>query len=83
MIDALRKSVERREGQDIDVPTYLAVAAGSDALPILKAVRIPRLRHPSTDRGREQVRLDWLIRELAGGRSLKSLDQSPERIHVD
>ncbi len=83
MIDALRRSAERREGQDIDVLTYLAVAAGKDALKTLDAVRIPRLRYFSIKRGREQVRLDTMILALRAGRPLESLDATPEEIKID
>ncbi len=83
MTEALRKSAERREGQDLDVLTYLAVASGKDAIPTLKAVRIPRLRHFHMMRGREQVRLDWLIRELSADRSVKSRDVPPEQNRIE
>ena len=83
MVEALRKSAERREGQDADVLTYLALSAGRDAIPTLRAVRVPRLRHPSGGRGIEQERLDWIIRELTIGRSIKSLDLTPEQLVTD
>jgi HEAT repeat protein len=83
MVDALRNSAERREGQDTDVLTYLALSAGRDAMPTLRAVRVPRLRHPSGGRGLEQERLDWILRELAIGRSIKSLDLAPEQLIMD
>lgn len=83
MIDALRRSAERREGADIDVLTYLAIAAGKDALKTLDAVRIPRLRHFSMKRGLEQARLDTMILELRAGRSLKLLDAPPEANELD
>ena len=83
MVEALRKSAERRVGQDSDVLTYLALSAGRDAMPTLRAVRVPRLRHPSGGRGIEQERLDWIIRELTIGRSIKSLDSTPEQLVTD
>jgi HEAT repeat protein len=83
MVEALRKSAERRVGQDSDVLTYLALSAGRDSVPTLRAVRVPRLRHPTGGRGVEQDRLDWILRELAVGRPIKSLDLPPEQLVMD
>ncbi|MBZ5638013.1 MAG: HEAT repeat domain-containing protein [Acidobacteriia bacterium] len=83
MTDALRASAERSEGRDIDVLIYLAVASGKQAIPTLKAVRIPRLRSFHMMRGHEQVRLDWMLRELDAGRSIASMDVPPERIKLE
>ncbi len=80
LADALRRSAERREGQDISVLTYLAVLEGKAAIPVLRSVRAPRLRMFTWLRGAEQERLDWILRRLALGRGIPSLDRPPDEI---
>jgi HEAT repeat protein len=81
MVAALRRSAERREGQEIETLEYLAVLDGKGALPTLRAVRVPRLSYFEWDRGLEIDRLNWLIRELSAGRPIDVvLDRPPERI---
>ncbi len=74
---ALRRSAERRHGQDIWVLVYLAVLTGPDSLPVLHGYRGPRLGYFSERRGFEMDRLDWIIAELEAGRSIASLDKPP------
>jgi HEAT repeat protein len=83
MIEALRKSAVRRDGQDLPVLIYLAVASGKAAVPTLREVRIPRLTHFHIMRGREQEVLDGMIRELSAGRSVSSRDVPPERNRIE
>ncbi len=80
---ALRRSAERREGQDIYVLTYLAVLDGPEALPLLRSVRGPRLRWFTWMRGAEQDRLDWILRRLELGQSLAALDRPPDEIGLE
>ena len=75
---ALRRSAERREGQDIWVLVYLAILTGPDALPALHGYRAPRLGYFSQHRGVEMDRIDWITAELEAGRSIASLDKLPE-----
>ena len=77
MTGALRRSVERREGQDYPVLIYLAQLAEAEALPTLQLVRAARVKHPKWDRGLQQQKLEWVIRQLAAGRSIRDLDRPP------
>jgi HEAT repeat protein len=83
LVEALRKSAERREGQDLPVLIYLAVVSGKDAVPTLRSVRVPRLRHFQILRGREQDVLDDMIRELGAGRPISSRDVRPEKNRIE
>jgi HEAT repeat protein len=80
MADLLGRSVERRQGLDIGVLTYLAQLRGREAVPVLQRYRVSRLRDIRFDRGYEVDRIDWLIRELRAGRSIASLDRPPDEI---
>lgn len=80
---ALKRSAERREGQDIYVLSYLAVLDGPEALPLLRSVRGPRLRWFTWVRGAEQDRLDWILRRLELGQSLAALDRPPDEIGLE
>lgn len=80
MAAALKRSAERRQGQDVYVLVYLATLTGRDALPTLAAWRVPRIRYFHYTRGREMERLDWMIRELQAGRSVESLNRPPDEI---
>jgi HEAT repeat protein len=78
MTDALRRSAERREGRDLNVLVCLALLAGEEALPTLKAYRGKRLRYFEWDRGVEQKDLDRIIADLSGGRSIAFFDKPPK-----
>lgn len=80
---ALRKSVERRDGQDIYGLTYYALNEGRESLPLLRAVRSKRLRHYSWKRGAEQDRLDWILRRLELGQKLDALDRPPDETPLE
>lgn len=80
MIDALRRSAERRRGQDGATLVYLAQLGGEPTLPTLRAVRHERLARFDWARGHEQNQLDWLLREMAAGRSIRKLDVPPEKL---
>jgi hypothetical protein len=81
-VDLLRRSVKRREGDDMNVLVYLAILDGKNALPELTAYRFARVRDLEWQRGKEQERIDWMRRELSAGRSLSSLDLPPEEIEL-
>ncbi len=83
MGDLLRRAAERRDGRDVDVLVYLAVLTGRDALPLLEALRAPRLRWFDWHRGPELERLDWIVRELRAGRSIESLNRPPDEIALE
>ena len=80
MADLLRRAAERRDGRDVQVLVSYALLAGRDAVPLLAGLRQRRFAYYDYDRGREVARLDWIVRELSGGRSIRSLDRSPEQI---
>jgi HEAT repeat protein len=82
MTDALRRSAERRSGQEMNVLVYYAILAGKDSTPVLRSLRAPRLRYYERTRGLEQERLDWMIRELSAGRPIRSLDVPPEDLEL-
>jgi HEAT repeat protein len=81
-VDLLRRSVKRRDGRDEKALVYLAVLDGKRALPELSAYRLSRLRDLEWMRGLEQERIDWMRRELSAGRSISSLDLTPEEIEL-
>lgn len=80
MLDALRRSAERRQGQDGETLVYLAQLGGASSLPTLRAVRWTRLARFDWRRGHEQDLLDWILRELSAGRSIRKLDVAPEKL---
>jgi hypothetical protein len=83
MSTALRRSAERREGQELETLEYLALLDGKAALPTLRASRVPRLRVYEWFHGKEMDRLDWMIREIAVGRPIDvEVDHPPEAIDL-
>jgi HEAT repeat protein len=83
MSAALRRSAERREGQELETLEYLALLDGKAALPTLRASRVPRLRVYEWFHGKEMDRLDWMIREIAAGRPIDvEVDHPPETIDL-
>lgn len=82
MAALLRRAAERREGADYPVLLYLAELSGRAAVPILKSLRAPRLRHYDWSRGSEMEVLDAIVRDLEAGRSIARLDLSPEGAHA-
>jgi HEAT repeat protein len=78
MTEALRRSLERREGRDPVVAVYYALVAGKDALPLLRDTRITCLRWHEWYRGRDLDRIDSMIRRLSVGQSIVALDVPPE-----
>ena len=78
MVEALRASVERRQGRDGLVPVYYALTAGKEALPLLRQVRAPSLTWFEWNRGKDLERLDYLLRRLEAGLPITTLDEAPE-----
>ncbi len=76
----LAAAAERRDGRDPRVLVYAGVLGGERALPLLRALRKPRLRYVGWTIGVEQERLDWLANRLADGRSVAAIDLPPARI---
>lgn len=83
MIEALRRSAVRRDGQDFAVLHYLAVASGREALPLLAQLRPARFRHFEISRAEEQFALDRLERDIAAGKPVTWADDEPTRITPD
>jgi HEAT repeat protein len=81
-VDLLRRSVQRREGLDMDVLVYLAVLEGKDATSDLERYRISRLRDLWGQRGLEQARINVMLHALAQGHTLAFLDKPPSAIHL-
>ena len=77
MVEALKSSAVRRQGRDVNVLVYLAQLAPKEALPLLREVRVARLRWFDWERGKEQARLDWIARRLSAGLSVAALDLPP------
>jgi HEAT repeat protein len=82
MRDALRESVLRREGRDGRPFLYYTLLVGSEAIPDIDRLRVPRLRYLGGSRGLEDERLQWARRELRAGRSIAALDLPPERLDL-
>jgi hypothetical protein len=59
---------------------YAAVLGGADALPLLDAYRVSRLRYLAVARGEEQERLDGIARHIRDGRPLTEWDEEPGRL---
>jgi hypothetical protein len=78
MVEALRASVERREGRDGLVPVYYALTAGKEAVPLLRQVRAPSLTWYEWNRGKDLERLDYMIRRLEAGLPISTLDEPPQ-----
>ena len=79
MLDALRRAVERRDGRDGKVFLYYANLAGQDALPLLRGLRVTRLRYLKWTRSVESDRLDRAARDIVHGRPLE-LDRPPDEL---
>lgn len=80
MAAALRASAERRAGADAPVLVYLAVLEGKQAVPSIRACRNARLGRFDMMRGREQDRLDRIVRNLLAGRSIAGFDVPPDEL---
>ncbi|HEX5044528.1 MAG TPA: HEAT repeat domain-containing protein [Candidatus Polarisedimenticolaceae bacterium] len=78
MVEALRVSVERRQGRDGLVLVYYALLAGKDAVPLLRQVRAPSLTWYEWNRGKDLERLDYMLRRLEAGLPITTLDEAPE-----
>jgi HEAT repeat protein len=81
-IELLRRSVERRQGLDMDVLVYLAVLDGREAIPELRAYRTSRLLDLWWFRELEFKRTDRMVRALARRQGLTDLDRPPGEIHL-
>jgi HEAT repeat protein len=80
MIRALRQSAVRRDGRDWATLVYLAVIEKGAALPILKDLRVRRLRYPESPFGHQEWQVDAIISDLAAGRDLKRFDVPPDAL---
>jgi HEAT repeat protein len=78
MVRALRQSAIRRDGRDWATLVYLAVLEKGAALPILKSLRVRRLRYPERLFGHEEGQIDGIISDLEAGREPKRFDVPPE-----
>jgi HEAT repeat protein len=78
MVEALRASLERRQGRDGLVPIYYALTAGKEALPLLRQVRAPSLTWFDWNRGKDLERLDFMVRRLEAGLPITTLDEPPQ-----
>jgi HEAT repeat protein len=80
MWELLKAAAERRHGRDAKVMVYAAVLGGERALPLLRSLRLPRMRYLGFTRGNELDRLDWIAARLSTGRSIDSVDVRPEKL---
>ncbi len=80
MIDALRESIERREGRDTFSVLYLPQIAGTDAIPTLLSVRRKRMTYMRWTAGEEFDVTDKIVRDLKKGRSIEAFDRPPDSI---
>jgi HEAT repeat protein len=80
MVNALRSSAVRRDGQDFATLVYLAVLEKSVALPTLTTLRVTRLRYPEAPFGPQEKQLDAIISDLVGGRDPKTFDVRPHEL---
>jgi HEAT repeat protein len=78
MVEALRRSAERRQGRDPLVVVYYALVASKDAVPLIRQVRAPSLTWYEWNRGKDLDRIDFMLRRFTAGQSIASLDQAPE-----
>ncbi len=73
----LRASFERREGRNARVAIYMGLAGGREALPVLAATRVSRLKVLKWSRGQELEALDRLVRAIEAGRKPRGLEVPP------
>lgn len=78
MVRSLRQSADRRDGRDWATLVYLAILDKGASLPTLKTLRVRRLRYPEPLFGHQEIEIDGIISDLAGGRDLKRFDVPPE-----
>jgi HEAT repeat protein len=80
MYQALKASIERRNGQEARVMIYLALLGEVRAIPTLEAYRLPRMRYREWKRGKELAVIDRILLDLPRGRSIDDLDLPPEKL---
>lgn len=80
MFELLEAAARRRHGRDARVLIYAAVLGGDRALPLLDALRVPRMRYLGWQRGNEQAQLDRIATRIATGRSIARMDVPPEHL---
>jgi HEAT repeat protein len=77
MLELLDAAARRRHGQDARVLIYAAVLGGDRSLPLLRSLRVPRMRYLGWTRGNEQEQLDRIATRIATGRSIDRMDLPP------
>lgn len=80
MLDALERSVLRRDGRDAKVTIYLGLLGGERAVPTLDRVRLARMRYLKWSRGKELDALDRLKRRILSGTSVAEFELPPHRL---
>jgi HEAT repeat protein len=80
MIHALRDSAVRRDGREFSTLIYWAIADPANAFEPIRELRGRRMRYPEPTYGREDERLDEILRELERRRAPRRFDVPPERL---
>ena len=80
MMDALRISIDRREGRDARILVYYGLLAGKKALPTFERYGISRMRIYNSNRTLERERMDELTRRIASGRSTATWEVTPDKL---
>ena len=80
LLHALRDSAVRRDGRDFATLAYWAVSDPVSTAEPIRTLRARRVRYPEPTFGREDERLDEILRELQRGRPPRRFDVPPERL---
>jgi len=83
MIETLRQSAVRRNGEDVHTLVYLAVSDPTGSVETLEQLRIPRLRILKWTLSDEMEMLDKIVREIRAGRSIATFDRAPEDLEFN